>query len=332
MIIEFNKPILNSLKLNSIAKESVLVSNIDDLHEVSRHINNNNLKYLILGEGTNIIPPEFFDGLIIKSNFNFMSFSTPKIINVGSAVNWDELVQFTLENKIKGFENLSLIPGSVGASPIQNIGAYGAEVSSLIDEVECFDFSKNESINLSNNECNFAYRSSSLKNSSLFIQSIKFKVDESRTLNSEYKSIKTFMSSNNIDAKQLTSKSLAKIVTDIRKSVLPNHHEIFNVGSFFKNPVINRNTISFDIHNISELLIWDTGNDLVKVGAARLIELIKDQIPPSPNVSLYHKHALVLVTNGNANQSEVLLYAKSIQDKVFSTFNIKLDIEPNIIS
>ena len=140
------------------------------------------------------------------------------------------------------------------------------------------------------------------------------------------------MSSNNIDAKQLTSKSLAKIVTDIRKSVLPNHHEIFNAGSFFKNPVINRNTISFDIHNISELLIWDTGNDLVKVGAARLIELIKDQIPPSPNVSLYNKHALVLVTNGNANQSEVLLYAKSIQDKVFSTFNIKLDIEPNIIS
>ena len=261
-----------------------------------------------------------------------MSFHSSKIINVGSAVNWDELVQFTLQNKIKGFENLSLIPGSVGASPIQNIGAYGAEVSSLIDEVECFDFKKNESINLSNNKCNFAYRSSSLKNSSLFIQSIKFKVDESRTLNSEYKSIKTFMNSNNIDANQLTSKSLAKIVSDIRKSVLPNHHEIFNVGSFFKNPVINRNTISFDIHKISELVIWDTGNDLVKVGAARLIELIKDQIPPSPNVSLYHKHALVLVTNGNANQSEVLLYAKSIQDKVFSTFNIKLDIEPNIIS
>jgi len=247
MIIESNKPILNSLKLNSIAKESVVVSNTDDLHEVSRHIQNNNLKYLILGEGTNIIPPEFFDGLIIKSNFNYMSFHSSKIINVGSAVNWDELVQFTLQNKIKGFENLSLIPGSVGASPIQNIGAYGAEVSSLIDEVECFDFKKNESINLSNNKCNFAYRSSSLKNSSLFIQSIKFKVDESRTLNSEYKSIKTFMNSNNIDANQLTSKSLAKIVSDIRKSVLPNHHEIFNVGSFFKNPVINRNTISFDI-------------------------------------------------------------------------------------
>lgn len=332
MIIESNKPILNSLKLNSIAKESVLVSNLDDLHEVSRHIQKNNLRYLVLGEGTNIVPPEFFNGIIIKSNFNSILFNSSEIINVGSAVNWDELVQFTLQNNIKGFENLSLIPGSVGASPIQNIGAYGAEVSCLIDSVECFDLKNNELINLSNNECNFAYRSSSLKNSSLFIMSINFKVDEFRVLNYEYKSIKTFMSSNDIDAKYLNSKSLAKIVSDIRKSVLPNHHEIFNVGSFFKNPVVNRNTISFDIHKMSELVIWDTDNDLVKVGAARLIELIKDQIPPSANVSLYHKHSLVLVTNGNANQSEVLLYAKSIQDKVFSTFNIKLDIEPNIIS
>ncbi len=331
MIIESNQPILNSLKLRSIAKESVVISNIDDLYEIYNYIQENNLRYLVLGEGTNIVPPEFFDGIIIKSNFNSISFKSSKIINVGSAVNWDDLVQFTLQNNIKGFENLSLIPGSVGASPIQNIGAYGVEVSSLIDSVDCFDPQTNELINLTNTECNFGYRSSVLKNSSLFIQSINFKVDESRILNSEYKSIKAYMSSNEIDVNQLTSKSLSKIVTDIRKSVLPNHNEIFNAGSFFKNPVINKDLISFDVHKESELVIWDIGNDLVKVGAARLIELIKDQILVSNNVSLYHKHSLVLVTNGKANQSEVLLYAKSIQDKVLATFNIKLDIEPNII-
>ena len=331
MIIESNQPILNSLKLRSIAKESVVISNIDDLYEIYNYIQENNLRYLVLGEGTNIVPPEFFDGIIIKSNFNSISFKSSKIINVGSAVNWDDLVQFTLQNNIKGFENLSLIPGSVGASPIQNIGAYGVEVSSLIDSVDCFDPQTNELINLTNTECNFGYRSSALKNSSLFIQSINFKVDESRILNSEYKSIKAYMSSNEIDVNQLTSKSLSKIVTDIRKSVLPNHNEIFNAGSFFKNPVTNKDLISFDVHKESELVIWDIGNDLVKVGAARLIELIKDQILVSNNVSLYHKHSLVLVTNGKANQSEVLLYAKSIQDKVLTTFNIKLDIEPNII-
>ncbi|MDA8861619.1 UDP-N-acetylmuramate dehydrogenase [Gammaproteobacteria bacterium] len=331
MIIESNQPILNSLKLCSIAKESVVVKNTNELHEIYKHIKNNNLRYLVLGEGTNIIPPEFFDGIIIKSNFNSISFKSPKIINVGSAVNWDDLVQFTLQNSIKGFENLSLIPGSVGASPIQNIGAYGADVSSLIDSVECFDLKKNKLIHLTNTECDFSYRSSALKNSSLFIQSINFRVDESRVLNSEYKSIKAYMSSNDIGVNQLTSDSLSKIVTDIRKSVLPNHNKIFNAGSFFKNPVINKDIINFHVHKESELVIWDIDNNLVKVGAARLIELIKDEIPPSENVFLYHKHALVLVTNGKANQSEVLLYAKSIQDKVQTTFNIKLDIEPNII-
>ena len=249
MIIESNQPIVNSLKLRSIAKESVVISNIDDLYEIYNYIQENNLRYLVLGEGTNIVPPEFFDGIIIKSNFNSISFKSSKIINVGSAVNWDDLVQFTLQNNIKGFENLSLIPGSVGASPIQNIGAYGVEVSSLIDSVDCFDPQTNELINLTNTECNFGYRSSVLKNSSLFIQSINFKVDESRILNSEYKSIKAYMSSNEIDVNQLTSKSLSKIVTDIRKSVLPNHNEIFNAGSFFKNPVINKDLISFDVQN-----------------------------------------------------------------------------------
>ena len=105
MIIESNQPIVNSLKLRSIAKESVVISNIDDLYEIYNYIQENNLRYLVLGEGTNIVPPEFFDGIIIKSNFNSISFKSSKIINVGSAVNWDDLVQFTLQNNIKGFEN-----------------------------------------------------------------------------------------------------------------------------------------------------------------------------------------------------------------------------------
>lgn len=277
------------------------------------------------------MPPEYFDGMIIKSAFKEISNNSNDVLNVGSAVNWDELVNYSLENNIKGFENLSLIPGSVGASPIQNIGAYGVEVSSLISCIYCYDIKNREFITLSNAECNFKYRSSLLKNSTLFIISIDFIIDEQRKLNTKYQSIQNYMLDNNITNDSLTNISLAKIVREIRKSVLPNHHKIFNAGSFFKNPIVNKNNINQETYNLDQLVYWELENKMLKVGAARLIELIKDKIPASENVSLYEKHSLVLVTNGKAIQSEVLTYANAIQNIVYETFNINLDIEPNII-
>jgi UDP-N-acetylmuramate dehydrogenase len=139
------------------------------------------------------------------------------------------------------------------------------------------------------------------------------------------------MLDNNITNDSLTNMSLAKIVREIRKSVLPNHHKIFNAGSFFKNPIVNKNNINQETYNLDQLVYWELENKMLKVGAARLIELIKDKIPASENVSLYEKHSLVLVTNGKAIQSEVLTYANAIQNIVYETFNINLDIEPNII-
>ena len=177
MIIKTNELISNSLNLYSVAKESVAISNQEELNDLADYISQHNLKYLFLGEGTNLVPPEYFDGMIIKSAFKEISNNSNDVLNVGSAVNWDELVNYSLENNIKGFENLSLIPGSVGASPIQNIGAYGVEVSSLISCIYCYDIENREFITLSNAECNFKYRSSLLKNSTLFIISIDFIID-----------------------------------------------------------------------------------------------------------------------------------------------------------
>ena len=331
MIIKTNELISNSLNLYSVAKESVAISNQEELNDLADYISQHNLKYLFLGEGTNLVPPEYFDGMIIKSAFKEISNNSNDVLNVGSAVNWNELVNYSLENNIKGFENLSLIPGSVGASPIQNIGAYGVEVSSLISCIYCYDIENREFITLSNAECNFKYRSSSLKNSTLFIISIDFIIDEQRKLNSKYQSIQNYMLDNNITNDSLTNISLAKIVREIRKSVLPNHHKIFNAGSFFKNPIVNKNNINQEIYNLDQLVYWELENKMLKVGAARLIELIKDKIPDSENVSLYDKHSLVLVTNGKAIQSEVLTYANTIQNLVYETFNINLEIEPNII-
>ena len=240
MIIKTNELISNSLNLYSVSKESVAISDQEELNDLADYISQHNLKYFFLGEGTNVVPPEYFDGMIIKSAFKEIYNNSNDVLNVGSAVNWDELVNYSLENNIKGFENLSLIPGSVGASPIQNIGAYGVEVSSLISCIYCYDIENREFITLSNAECNFKYRSSLLKNSTLFIISIDFIIDEQRKLNTKYQSIQNYMLDNNITNDSLTNISLAKIVREIRKSVLPNHHKIFNAGSFFKNMGLDR--------------------------------------------------------------------------------------------
>jgi UDP-N-acetylmuramate dehydrogenase len=285
-----------------------------------------------LGEGTNIIPPDLFNGVVIRSfckNINFRK--DINILTVDSGVNWHELVKFCISNSINGFENLSLIPGSVGAAPIQNIGAYGAEISTLIDSINYFDINTLKLKTIENHECNFEYRNSSLKNNSFFITSINFKTNLANNINYEYKSIKSYIEKNSIDKTSLSISLLSNIVCDIRSSILPDPNQIFNAGSFFKNPIVKKSDISYSFFKSDDLITWEVNKTYVKVGAARLIELVKDKIIPSDNVSIYKNHSLVLVTNGRATQNEVLAFASQIQELISNFFNINLEIEPTVI-
>ncbi|NCW37964.1 MAG: UDP-N-acetylenolpyruvoylglucosamine reductase, partial [Proteobacteria bacterium] len=241
----------------------------------------------------------------------------------------NDLVNFCISKNINGFENLIDIPGSVGASPIQNIGAYGAEVSSLIDSIDCYCLTEFKKINLTNSECDFVYRNSSLKNSKRLIYNINFLTNKENNLSINYQTIRDYIKENNINAN--TTRDVANIISKIRSKALPNPNIINNVGSFFKNPIVAKDSINFTSHSKEELIIWNYDQDHVKVGAARLIELIRNKISTNKNVSLFKNHSLVLITNGQATQEDVLNYASEIQDLVYKTFNIKLEIEPNII-
>ena len=332
MIIHENINIQNSIGINSVARYLIEISSKDDFAELSLFLKNINMRYMILGEGTNIIPPDFFDGVIIKPNFNNIKMDeSESILSVGSAYNWHELVKFCLKRNINGFENLSLIPGSVGASPIQNIGAYGADVSHLIKSIEGFDLNTKKLVSISNKDCNFSYRNSSLKNSSILIYSINFISDHPESINYNYASIKEHIASNHLDIDALSSSIISKIICNIRSKVLPNHELIHNAGSFFKNPIVSEDLISFSHFSREELIIWLQGDGLVKVGAARLIELIKDKLIPSANVSISDTHNLVLITNGKATQHEVLEFSGQIQSLVKDFFNLDLEIEPTVI-
>ena len=327
-----NHNIKNSLQIKSSCRFYVEINNKNEFNDLHVFISNKKLPVFILGEGTNIVPPEYYDGIIIKPLFNNIKYlNETNIVSVGASINWHFLVKEMVSKNIYGFENLSLIPGTVGAAPIQNIGAYGQEVSNLINKVDCFNYETGKFVTLTKEQCNFSYRDSSLKKGNLIIFNIDFKTDSINRLNLDYKSIQTYLYQNKIDSNSLNLDSVSDIVCKIRNSILPNPDEVPNAGSFFKNPIIDKNKINTDHFSLDRLIIWDIDSVYVKVGAARLIQLIKNDLINDNNIKIYDKHALVLITNSETSQTNILKYANQIKSKVFEVFNIPLEIEPTII-
>ena len=333
MNILSNHNISNSLKINSKCRFFIEINEVTQFENLYKFINEQKLPVLVIGEGTNIVPKDYFEGVVIKPTFNKVQYNTnDSTVSVGSSVNWHSFVKEMIKKKIYGFENLSLIPGSVGASPIQNIGAYGQEVSNLIARVDCFDYVKNKFLSLSNSDCNFSYRKSSLKDKPYIIFNIDFITNGFKSLNLEYESIQNYIKDNNINLSSISLNRASEIIVDIRNSILPDPIQVPNVGSFFKNPTINKNEINTSKFNLEDLIIWHHDSDTVKVGAARLIQLVKNDLENFNNVSIYSNHALVLVSNGKATQREILSFANNIKDVINETFNISLDIEPTVIN
>ena len=330
MIIDKDVSLKNSFGINASSNISLTVNSEECIDDLKDFLANNSYKKLIIGEATNILLPKNFEGAVIKNNIlNISNISNDEVI-VGGGVNWDYFVAWSLENNLNGLENLTLIPGSVGAAPIQNIGAYGVEISKFINKVRFYDFTDNKIKEFTQHECNFSYRKSIFQNMDILILSVYFKFLPGNLVTS-YDSISDYLNTNNIKASDLTPKKLSNIIKHIRLNRLPDYKKIPNVGSFFKNPIINKADLNSEKLDIKKLITWDLGNDMIKIGAARLIELVKDKIPKSTNVGLHKNHALVLINKNNASQDDVIKYSSFIQKEVFNAFDINLEIEPIII-
>lgn len=330
MLVNKEANIHNSLAIRSIAKYLILIESESCLEELTIFLENHNEKVLVLGEATNVVLPNYFDGIIVKTMLNDTNYKSRNEVITGSSVNWDAFISWTLDNNLHGLENLTLIPGSVGAAPIQNIGAYGIEVCDFIKSVRFFDLTTNSIKEFDNSECKFGYRTSIFQSMHIIILSVTFKF-LSKPVNINYASIQDYLDTNNIDKSSLTPKDLSSIVKKIRTSKLPNPSVIPNVGSFFKNPVVQKSSINTDCFSYDDLIIWSIDQNQVKVGAARLLELIDDLIPKHSQVELYKDHSLVLINKGNASQEDIINFSQYLQNKVFETFNIQLNVEPLII-
>ena len=320
---------LCSLKIKDKASFYVELSDTDQIEEILSFSKQRNLPLLVLGEGTNIVPTKHYEGLVIKNKLHGIK----KIDNnfvVSSGENWHDFVKWTVSNNQYGLENLALIPGSVGAGPLQNIGAYGSEISNFIKEISVFNTSTGLVEVLDNKDCEFGYRTSRFKNSpELVILSVTFDLFTKQKINISYDSLLREIKKRKIDEDELSPKDIFKLVCEIRTRVLPDHVEYPNVGSFFKNITIDKE--EFKKLNLSSDVPIFINDNHVKISSAFLIEKAGWKGVRRGGVGISNQHSLVLITYEEVSGAEVLSFAQEIIRDVFVSNGLKLEIEPTVI-
>lgn len=295
----------------------------------------NSLPKLFLGGGSNVLLKSDFDGLVVKIDFSGISNTFPGndevIVTANAGENWDELVQYCVKNNWGGMENLALIPGSVGAAPIQNIGAYGVELKDIFSHLEALDLETYEMRRFSTGDCQFSYRNSIFKNelkNKFLITSVSFRLSQTPVLNLSYPALKNEIEKTKVET---TIKSVADAVIRIRKSKLPDPAELGNAGSFFKNPVVDIEKFETLKSKYPLIPSFFQQDGLIKIPAAWLIEQCGWKGKRIGDAGVHTNQPLVLVNYGGAKGLEILELSEHIRESVFNHFNILLETEVNII-
>ena len=313
---------LNSLQISVKAKYYLECKTDSDLEFAFHFIKKNKVKFLVLGEGTNVVFTKPFEGLIIKNIFKKEKKIYENKVKISSGYNWDRFVSFCIKNSLYGLENLSGIPGTVGAGPIQNIGAYGEEIANYIEHIEVFNFKTGNVEIFNNKNCNFDYRNSFFKkNKHLFIKNIFFKLKKNFIANNSYQDLQVY------EFKKASD--LRKSILKIRNRKLENYLTKPNVGSFFKNPIIKKQDLSKLLKLDTDLKFYNH-NKLIKVSAAWLIERSDLKGFKFFKASVSKKHSLVLV-NEDKSPNSILKLKNKIKTIVLSKYNILLEEEPTIV-
>jgi UDP-N-acetylmuramate dehydrogenase len=295
-----------------------------------------NTPKLFLGGGSNILFTKDFDGLVLRisiQEIEKVSEDRETIkIKAGAGVIWHDLVLYCVERNYGGIENLSLIPGTVGAAPIQNIGAYGQELKNVFVSLNGVYVGSALSAEFKKNDCKFAYRESIFKNelkNKFIITYVTIRLSKNPILNINYGSIKSELGK--LGSKDIGIKEVSDVITKIRQSKLPDPAVIGNAGSFFKNPVVSVEKFNRLKENFDDIIGFKLENGKVKIPAAWLIESCGWKGKKIGNAGTHTKHSLVLVNYGGAPGVEILNLAKEIRKSVYNKFGIKLNEEVNII-
>jgi len=292
------------------------------------------LPTLVLGGGSNILFTKDFAGLVIypqnKKITKLKEDEQNVWINAESGVSWDDFVQYCVEKNYGGVENLSYIPGNVGASPVQNIGAYGVEVKDVIDSVEALEILSAKKHIFSNSDCKFDYRDSVFKNelkNKFIIVNVTFKLTKTHTLTTHYGNIEDELK----NYSHINIQTIREAVIAIRKRKLPEPSEIGNVGSFFKNPIISAKKAEKLKEKFPNIVLYKTSETEFKVAAGWLIEQCGWKGKQINGVGVHQHQALVLVKVGNATGKDIVNLSKKIQKSVKEKFDVEIHTEVNIL-
>lgn len=325
----------NTFGIAAFAKEFVQVHTIGELTEVLRE--NKGRKLFILGGGSNMLLTQDIDALVIHIDLHGKKVvwqdDTHAHVKAMAGENWHEFVQYCIGNDFGGLENLSLIPGNVGTTPIQNIGAYGTEIKDTFLSCEAMDIATQEIKTFTLEECEFAYRESIFKNSlkdKYVIHSVTFRLTKTNhKINTAYGDIAAELTSKGVVVP--TIKDVSDAVTAIRRSKLPDPKELGNSGSFFKNPIITAEAFEKAYLQHPQMPHYTISETTVKVPAGWLIEQCGFKGSRFGDAGVHARQALVLVNYGNATGQEILNLSKRIQQTVHDKFGIRIEAEVNII-
>lgn len=290
---------------------------------------------LILGAGSNMLFTKNFDGLIIKISILGISFTTQGdevLVTAGGGIVWNDLVNYCIAHGFAGIENLSLIPGTVGASPIQNIGAYGVELKDIFYSCTAFEIATGELKTFNYADCKFNYRDSVFKNElkgKYIIISVIFHLCKQANLQTHYGAITAELANRHISAPTIAD--ISKVVSHIRVSKLPDPKTIGNAGSFFKNPVIESHQIDELVKHFPDVISYPLANGKVKLAAGWLIEQCGFKGKVVGETGTWKNQALVLVNHGHASGQEVYDFSEQIIKTVYTKFKVKLEREVNIL-
>ncbi len=325
----------NTFGIEAKAKLFVAVHSIAELKTVLEE--NKSQKKFILGGGSNMLLTQDIDALvihvdlkgkkIIKDDDNFVW------VESQAGENWHEFVLWTIDQNFGGLENMSLIPGNVGTTPVQNIGAYGTEIKDTFVSCEAMAIENQKTKTFSKDECHFGYRESVFKNEvkdQYIITSVVFKLTKrNHKINISYGDIAAQLSNKNIQIPTL--KDVSDAVIAIRTSKLPDPKELGNSGSFFKNPILLKSDFEKIHQQFPEMKYYDISPTEVKVPAGWLIEQAGFKGKRFGDAGIHKNQALVLVNYGNATGQEILDVSKTIQETIFKTFGIHIEAEVNVI-
>ena len=292
--------------------------------------------YFIIGEGSNVLFVQDFQGTVIKINIKGIEIIKQEgnfvYVKAYGGEIWDDLVKFSVENGYGGIENLSMIPGCVGAAPIQNIGAYGVELKDMFVELEAIALETGERRTFTHKECNFGYRSSifkkELKNQYLIV-SVTLRLSRTPVFNTSYGSIEKELAEMAINDPCL--KAIREAVINIRSRKLPGPDVLGNAGSFFKNPLISNAMYENLKERFREIISYKQSDGRHKLSAGWMIEFCGWKGFRRGDVGVYDQQALVLVNYGHATGKEIMEIAKEISESVFNTFGITLEMEVNVV-